>query len=209
VFAGLVVFWLGALGVLAEPGEAATLHLPGALWLLVPMLTWPLLAWTYWQFPQACRQMGLTPEGWLIKTTTGVAAGAALGFSLVAAMGVRSGIGPPQPPALVPLAWLLVYEAGLRVPGEELLFRGLVYGTLMDNPGARVVPTVVRVVLLNMLVYIIPLMSATTIEGRLGILVYGAALSCTSTLLRHRLHSLLPGIAANLVFSVFVASVIR
>ncbi len=111
--------------------------------------------------------------------------------------------------AKVSLAWLLAYQAGLRAPGEELLFRGLVYGALLDDPRARVAPAILRITLLNTLVYLIPMVSATTIEGRLGILVYGAALSCTSTLLRHRQHSLLPGMAANIVFSVFAASVIR
>jgi len=65
------------------------------------------------------------------------------------------------------------------------------------------------VVLLNLLAYVVPLVSATTIEGRLGIVVYGTALACTSTLLRYRQHSLLPGMAAHVVFSVFLASCIR
>jgi hypothetical protein len=65
------------------------------------------------------------------------------------------------------------------------------------------------VVLLNLLVYVVPLVSATTIEGRLGIAVYGAALACTSTLLRRRQRNLLPGMAANVVFSVFAAICIR
>ena len=209
VFAGLAVAWLGAPGVLAAYEEAVPLPLPRALGLLVPILTWPLLIWTYWRFPLASRQMGLTPYGWLINTIIGAAAGAALGFSLVAAVGLRPGVWPPQPPALLALAWLLAYEAGLRAPGEELLFRGLVYGVLVDDPSARVVPAIVRLILLNMLVYVIPLVTATTIEMRLAVIVYGAALACTSTLLRHRQHSLLPGLAANVVFSVYLAGCIR
>jgi hypothetical protein len=185
------------------------LQLPHAIVLLVPILTWPLLIWTYWRFPLASRQMGLTPDGWLINTAMGAAAGAALGLSLVAAVGLRPGVWPPTAPALFALAWLLAYEAGLRAPGAELLFRGLVYGVLVDDPSARVVPAIVRLILLNMLVYVIPLVSATTIEMRLAIIVYGAALACTCTLLRHRQHSLLPGMAANVVFSVYLAGCIR
>jgi hypothetical protein len=209
VFAGLAVAWMGAIGVWAADLEVGAPHFPRALGLLVPMLTWPLLVWTYRRFPLASRQMGLTPDGWLTNTAMGAAAGAAMGLGLVLAEGLRWGVGPPQPQALLTLAWLLVYEAGLRVPGEELLFRGLVYGTLVGDPTARVVPAMARVILLNLLVYVVPLVSATTIEGRLGIAVYGAALTCTSTLLRHRQHSLLPGMAANVVFSVFLAGVVR
>jgi hypothetical protein len=139
----------------------------------------------------------------------GAAAGAAMGLGLALAVSWGSGPEQPQLPAPLALAWLLAYEAGLRAPGEELLFRGLVYGSLVGDPTARVVTAMVRLVLLNLLVYLVPLVSATTIEGRLGILVYGTAMTCTSTLLRHRRHSLLPGMVANVVFSVFVASVIR
>jgi len=100
----------------------------------VPLLTWPLLAWTHRRFPLASRRMGLIPDRWLVNLTMGAAAGAAMGLGLVLAAGWRSGFGLPHPPALPALAWLLAYEAGLRAPGEELLFRGLVYRTLVGNP---------------------------------------------------------------------------
>jgi hypothetical protein len=205
VFAGLAITWLGASGALAAHGEAVGLNLSRSLGLLVPFLTWPLLAWTYWRFPPASRQMGLTPDGWLINTAIGAAAGAALGLSLVAAVGFRPDTWPSQSSGLLPMVWLLAYQAGLQAPAEELLFRGLIYGALLDDPSARRVPAITRVILLNMLVYVVPLVSAATIEGRLAILVYGAAMATTCTLLRFRQHSLLPGIAAKIVFSVFLA----
>jgi hypothetical protein len=209
VFAGLAAAWWGAPGALAAGSEAGVLSLPPVLGLLVPMLTWPFLEWTYRRFPLASRQMGLMADRWFANMVMGAAAGAALGLGLVLFVELTAGAEPLQPPALLPLVWLLVYEAGLRAPGEELLFRGLVYRTLVGDPEARVVPAITRLILLNLLVYVPPLVSATTIEARLGIVVYGAALACTSTLLRHRQHSLLPGMAANVVFSMFAASVIR
>jgi hypothetical protein len=209
VLAALVIAGAGASQLLSADGRGWGLRLPSVLSLAVPMLTWPLLWWTYRQSPLASRQMGLTPDAWLMNLAMGAAAGAALGLSLLVAAGPGAGVYTLQPQALPGLLWVIAYEAGLRAPGEELLFRGLVYRTLVTDPSARAVLSIARVVLLNMLIYVVPLVSATTVGARLGIVVYGAALSCTSTLLRHRQHSLLPGLAANVVFSVFMASVLR
>lgn len=184
-------------------------HLPPVLGLAVPLLTWPLLAWTYRRFPLASRQMGLTPERWLANTAMGAAAGAALGLGLLLAVWPGGETGLIRPLAPATWAWLVAYEVGLRAPGEELLFRGLVYRNAVSDPSVRVARGVFRVILLNLLVYVVPLVFAATVEGRLGILVYGAALACTSTLLRHRQHSLLPGLAANIVFGMFLASCLR
>jgi hypothetical protein len=210
VCAALAVLWVGAPLAFMPGARIGAPYLPPVLAVSVPLLTWPLLVWTYRRFPLASRQMGLAPDGWLVNTAMGAAAGAALGLGLVLALRPPwGGAGLLTPPALPTLAWLLAYEVGLRAPGEELFFRGLVYRILVGDPSARVVPAIARVVLLNLLVYVVPLVSATTLEGRLGIVVYGSALACTSTLLRHRQHSLLPGMAANVVFSVFLASHIR
>jgi hypothetical protein len=209
VCAALALACVGAPAVLGRSSATSGNLLPPLFGLLVPALTWPVLVQTYRRFPVPSRKMGLTPDRWLPNIVMGAAAAAAMGLSLVLVAGTTLRPGLLQPPDVAALAWLLAYEIGLRAPGEELLFRGLVYDTLVGDPTARVIPGIARVVLLNLLVYAVPLVSATTIEGRLGIVVYGAALACTTTLLRHRQRSLLPGMAASAVFSLFAASFIR
>jgi hypothetical protein len=209
IVAAMILVLIGAHQLFAPGVKIGEPSLPPALAVAVPLMTWPVLGWTYRRFPLASRQMGLMPDRWLVNLIMGAAAGAAMGLGLVLATGWKghfdlSGLRAPGA-----FAWLLAYEAGLRAPGEEMLFRGLAYRMMVGDPNARLAQGITRVVLLNLLAYVVPVVSATTIEGRLGILVYGAALAVTSTLLRYRQHSLLPGMAANVVFSVILVGYVR
>jgi hypothetical protein len=203
---------LAAIGVayLTQPSlsanEGASTPIPWLelLALLIPCLTWPILRQTSRAFPVQLRRWGLVSDRWASNLAIGALAGCLLGLHLL--LTTRFLFGQPQPagPIGLGLVWMFCYQAGLMGLGQELLLRGLAYDALFAGARGFAVPAA-RIVLLNLLFYLPWMVLAPNIGliSGAGLLAYAAALSLGVTFLRHRQQSLLPGLAASVVFSLF------
>ena len=210
--ASVLAVLLGAVVVVVVTAPVSTgtpgqLRLPLPFALLAPVATWSLLLYGRRQAPATARALGLVAGNWFYHTLVGAAAGAALGFHMLLILQFlpfAPGVGLPAPAAAF---WLVCYVVGLRATGEELLCRGLGYHLLASS--AEPLPVIVaRLTVLNMLLFLIPLTHATHPALWLLSLVYGAILAVATTLLRYRFGSLVPALACNAVFALFVATVL-
>lgn len=169
---------------------------------LLPLLTWPVLAWLARSFPAPARAMGLTTARWPVNLLIGVGAGAAMGLHLLLATELTVGL-PAVDRSLIPLlAWTFFFLAGLFGTGEELLFRGLAYDLALGNGPVAPLRPILRIVLLNALVYLCAWPSLG-LQG-LGIVFWFLASAVATTLvttyLRHRQQSLLPALVCRVLF---------
>jgi hypothetical protein len=210
--AGVLAVLLGAVMVVVVTAPASTdapgqLRLPLPFVLLAPVATWSLLLYGRRQAPATARALGLVAGNWFYYTLVGAAAGAALGFHMLLILQFLPFAPAVRLPAPATAFWLVCYVVGLRATGEELLCRGLGYHLLAGS--AEPLPAVVaRLTVLNMLLFLIPLAHATHPALWLLSLVYGALLAVATTLLRYRFGSLVPALACNAVFALFVATVL-
>lgn len=158
------------------------------------------------QFPHEMRAFGLVSDAWGINLAIGAALGVALGFHLLIVASALPGvaIGLRLTPAL---AVFIGFQVGLRVVGEELFFRGLGFH-LLTGIGARSRALTAWLVLINLFVYL--WLFGQTEDPVGGLLVlYGGIMAFVCTRLRLRQESLLPGLACQAIFVLFVAAVIR
>lgn len=213
--AGTILRLLAALLLLAAAVAIAYTTLPRAedrRWLdTLPILAVPALTWTWLtimrqRYPISLRMLGLTAESWPINIVIGVAAGLLLGLHLLLTTTYLP-LTRPQP-VLSPelLLWLFCLRVGVSALGEELFFRGMGYQLLYDGTPRSLWITVTRVSLLSLPVFLAPLLDSQpeTLAPALLLLIYGAAFSALATLLRHHQRSLLPSLACNVVFSLFL-----
>ena len=114
-------------------------------------------------------------------------------------------------PSLAVLTWALFFRAGLTALGEELFFRGLGYQLLTNGSSRSVAIATAKLTVLNLPIYLIPIVGTQpqTLVTVVLLLVYGAAFSVVATFLRHRQQSLLPGLACNVVFSLFLIAFLK
>ncbi len=176
--------------------------------LLAPLTSGAILVYSVRRAPRPMRRLGLGAQRWLPNLIIGAAAGAALGFHLwLTTHSLRAGLAlhVPSPGMLV---WLFCYEASLRATGEELLFRGLGYHLALEDTPAPLLGPATRLTLLNVLFYLVPLSQTADPVLRIWIAAYGTALAVLTLLLRYRQQSLLPALACNVAFSLFVGWVV-
>lgn len=179
--------------------------------LVVPGLTWSLLVLLQRRYPISTRILGVTGDRWPVNLVIGIAAGLVLGLHLVLTTFAYPGLRVQPPPGLAVLTWALCFRAGLTALGEELFFRGLGYQLLTNGSSRSVAIATAKLTVLNLPIYLIPIVGAQpqTLVTVVLILVYGAAFSVVATFLRHRQHSLLPGLACNVVFSLFLIAFLK
>lgn len=176
--------------------------------LLAPLTGGAVLAYNVRHAPRPMRRLGFGTERWLSNLIIGTAAGAALGFHLwLTTHNLRAGLSL-HVPSLATLVWLFCYEAGLRATGEELLFRGLGYHLALEDTPAPLLGPATRLTLLNVLFYLVPLSQTDDPVLRIWIAAYGTALAVVTLLLRYRQQNLLPALACNVAFSLFVGWVV-
>jgi hypothetical protein len=188
------------------PDNGAPSFWPGALpVLLVPIITWSLLFTIRERYPIPVRLLGMTFEHWPINVAIGAAAGLVLGLHLLLISGWLLALEPQSLPDPALLLWALAFRLGLSALGEELFLRGLGYSVIQGGQGTSLLATLVRIALLNLLIYLLPLLNSqpSPVASAL-LLAYGAAFAVTATLLRYIQRSLLPSLACNVVFSLFL-----
>lgn len=175
--------------------------------LIVPFLTWPILRWMRRAHPVPCGYWGLVPDRWAVNLVLGALAGCALGLHLSLVAPFLPNLPQPARPLLPLLVWVLCSQAGLMALGQELMLRGLAYDALFTGQQSVPLSAAVQIVVLNVLVYLgsLAVTPALDLLSAAWLLGYGAALAVVATFLRHRQRSLLPGVAAGVVFSLFLA----
>jgi membrane protease YdiL (CAAX protease family) len=206
VLAVLVVATIAAVAT-APAGVTGPFRLPVPFALLIPATTWTLLLYEWRQAPPAARALGFVLGDWYYYALAGAAAGVALGFHMLLITHYLPSAPTVHRATPAEFLWLVCYVVGLRATGEELLFRGLGYHLLGGS--SRPIPAVVaQIAGLNLLIYLMPLSQSMNPALWLLSLVYGAVLAVATTLLRYRAGSLIPSLACNATFTLFVAAVL-
>lgn len=207
--AAIVLAVATGLVFISSPTMTSLLHMPylAVLAAAVPLITGPWLARSARRFPGPARQLGLIGERWFANLTVGVGAGLTLGLHmLITGQALFPAETRPETSAGT-LLWLICAWAGLQATGEELFFRGWSYHLLVLEARGSIWSAAARITLLNLLVYAIFAATASSLTALIWILTYGAAIAVTNTALRHRFRSILPGMACNVVATVFLALV--
>ena len=173
--------------------------------LIVPVITWSLVLVMRRRYPIPCRLLGMTFERWPSNVLVGAAAGLVLGLHLLLTSGWLLSPQPRGLPDPALLLWALSFRLGLSALGEELFFRGLGYRVIYDGHARSLLVTLAQVSLLNLLIFLVPILNSQASPFTTALLLaYGAAFGVTATLLRHTQRSLLPSLACNGVFGLFL-----
>jgi hypothetical protein len=134
--------------------------------------------------------------------------GGMLGIHLLFSADVLAGGRSLQTPTWPVLIWTFCSYAGLQALGEELIFRGLSLTVLSEGLHRPFWKAAVRVTFLNLLICLVWVPYSQYTGIWFGIVAYRTALAFASAFLRHRQQSVLPGLTANVLFSLFVAAII-
>ena len=190
----------------SSPYFTSTIQAPALafLALAIPLITLPWLARTTRRFPAPARQLGLIRDQWPVFLLIGAAAGLAIGFHLLITSKTLLAAEPQPALTAVTLLWLVCLRVGLTALGEELFFRGWCYHLLVQQTRGSIWSAAAKITLLNLLVYAVYATSAPSVAIMAWVLAYGALVAFACTLLRHHFHSLLPGLACNVVASLFL-----
>lgn len=207
VLIAVALVYLTRPGSMADQnGNTAATWLP-LLALVVPFLTWPIVRWMRRAHPVQCGHWGLVPDRWAINLLLGALAGCALGLHLSLVVPLLPDLPQPARPLLPLLIWVFCSQAGLMALGQELLLRGLAFDALFAGQQSIPLGAAAQLILLNLLVYLASLAAGPALEllTTAWLLGYAVALAVLDTVLRYRQRSLLPGVAAGVVFSLFLA----
>ena len=173
--------------------------------LAIPFVGWCVAVILVRTFPHPMRGLGFTRDAWPANLAIGTAVGAAFGCHLLLVVNDLPG-GAGAPRAVSTVAWFISFQLGLRVLGEELFFRGLGF-RLLRRLGASDRALTAWLVLLNLFAYLWLLGQGR--DPMAGLLVaYGGVMAFVCTRLRLSRGSLLPGLACQAVFVLFLAAVI-
>jgi membrane protease YdiL (CAAX protease family) len=220
-FAGITAVRLGAVALvllvavaialaLAPGGTGSQLEGVGLAMLAVPGLTWTCLFLLHRRYPISTRILGLTRDRWVVNVVIGVAAGVVLGLHLVLTTLAVPGVRPQTPPSPGVMIWVLLFRAGVMALGEELFFRGWCYQLLTGGSSQSFALATTKLVAISAPVVVWPFLGGG-LEAPAGValaLAYGVAVGVVATLLRHRQQSLVPGLACNVVFGLFLVALV-
>jgi hypothetical protein len=198
VESALVRGWVGS--------RSLPLLLP--LGVAAPAATWWLFRRLRRDFPGEMLRLGVTGKKWLPDILAGAAAGCALGLHLLLMWSLMPGKAAVIWPSPAVLALTICSLLGPLLLGEEMLFRGLGVRILSGAEQQDPVQTTYRIGLLNLYVYLIPVVWPSNPQVWIWRLVYGGLLALIATALRFRLGNLIPSLACNIVFSLFMAVVL-
>lgn len=178
---------------------------PWAIWLnlLIPFLSWCILIILFVRSPSQARQYSLRAQPVFMNILIGIGSGLALTLHLYMVAYFIPNIGQPLFQFNRDgLLWNLCLLIGIIVPAEELVFRGAAFSILYDELNSHFGEVMARVTALNIMVYLVVIVSNQSLHPfELLSLVYRAGLSAISLYFVMRLRSLLPGMLANLIFT--------
>jgi hypothetical protein len=97
---------------------------------------------------------------------------------------------------------------GPTLLGEELLFRGLGVLLLSGPEQREPLRAALRIGVINLYVYMMPIAGPGNAQLWMWRLIFGGLMVLSATVLRFRLGSILPGLICNVVFSLFMVSVL-
>lgn len=168
----------------------------------IPAASWAIMLPIFRRFPISARRMGLHLTDWHINVLIGLMSGGALAIHLL----FTTSLLPADSVVRLSfsrsaLFWSFSLLAGLWVPGEEFLFRGLGFHLLYEEANNTFLNTVVRITLLNVLLYLVLALQNPSITLGVVTIVYRTGLSFINVFLFYRRKSLLPCMVANLVFT--------
>ncbi len=177
-------------------------------WLTIffPFITIPLFIRIFGDAPHLARKYSLRPYQPTLTIITGFFVGACLALHLYLVVRFIPTISNAYISFLPNTnLWFLGVLAGLVIPAEEMLFRGVVFSLHFDDIGNRFGSTAARIVVLNGVIYLVLMLYNLTrpdllLVGILAVL-YKCVLAYCSVYLIYRRRNLLAGFAANLIFT--------
>jgi membrane protease YdiL (CAAX protease family) len=171
-----------------------------AFTLLVP--GWSLLGWVFFKNRRDMTQ-GLGLVWWLTQVLYGLGAGglvALLVFLADSFSGVAMPLSLPRLPLLFQHA---IYAIGLRAPGEEIFFRGIVYQYLYRRLGKGFWTATLITLPLNLAIYIVQIPRLGSPPLVALALIGPGLMAIASTALYARRGSLVASMINNALFQVF------
>ena len=196
---------------IAWPPEArlsdtgAYLILPVAI--LIPVISWGILAWSYNRFPSQMRRLGFFPEQWPINVLIGLMVGSILGFHFLISTFLLTGRGGPLISIAPQMLWTFLFQVGLAALGEEFLLRGVGFQMLYEEEQNNYWSVAVKIALLDMLIYIVPMFHYAWSMMWVLVLLYQLVFSLIVTFLRYRQGSLIACIMCSVIFHTLLAMV--
>ncbi len=177
--------------------------------LLIPLIIFSLATWLAKKNPAQARCFSLLPYKPTIHILAGLffGVGVAIHFLLVARFfpDASQQTGPIQ---LQYIAWLIGILAGLIVPAEELLFRGVAFSILFDGIGNSILRTIMRISTLNLIAYLpiflVLVEDMQHLPSALLAFIYKGLLSAISVYVIYRWRNLYVTFVANLAFALVV-----
>ncbi|MEA4908228.1 MAG: CPBP family glutamic-type intramembrane protease [Anaerolineaceae bacterium] len=204
VFTVLLGTYALALLLATRPLHSGLAVIPDRAWLglLFPLSSGILIAIAWRRWPVMIHWLGLHPRNLVYNLLIGLLVGGALSFHLMV-MTYFLGWNPPVTDfSWDGLLWSIAFQTGLRALSEEVFFRGLCFHLLYENYHKSLTNTAIQITLLNALLFGVLQTAGMDPLFAIVIVFYRAALSALNVFLRYRLRSIVPGLAANIVFSV-------
>jgi hypothetical protein len=211
--AAIVVGASTLLSALTLPDElrpanmAHLIRLPTALAMLVPVAVWTLLFWAGSRHSNLLHGLGLRGGRVFRQCAVGAALGSALGFHFWVVISAAPGLDRLDNVTPAALLWITCVGIGLRSLGEEITLRGLLYRLLPGNTGQWLNERRLRILVLNLPLYLAPIICCSNALNLLLGLGYGLLFATMAILLRRALGSAIAPLAANVTFNLFFALV--
>jgi len=210
IVAAAAVALLSTPAALRTPAWLVLPHWPPYLALLSPLATWGGLYWLGRDRPGFLAGLGLGQGSEVLhQVAIGLALGATLGLHLTAVVASAPLRLPLQAPGLPALGWSLLFALGVYAAGQELTFRGLLFGLLSRGQPVRAARIITFIVALNVLVHSASTFGAADPALWLLLLAYEAVFALMATGLRNYHGSIWPSLAMNVVYHLFAAGMLR
>jgi len=183
------------------------LHLSLPVAILIPVISWSILTWSYRRFPTQMRRLGFFPEQWTINVLIGFMAGSIIGFHFLISTLLLTGRGGPLISVAPQMLWTFLFQVGIAALGSEFLLRGLGFQLLYQEEQNNFWSVAARIAVLDLLIYVVPMFHSVWSMAWVGLLLYQVAFSFIVTFMRYRQGSLIACIVCSVIFHTLLATV--
>jgi hypothetical protein len=210
IVSALVLFPSAALSFFTAPAAVQPPTMPPArlpvwLCLLVPVASAVLISWVSHRHRGLSFAVGLQTRAWGYQAVIGLSLGIALCFHLLVTAGAVGRAPSLTRISLQSVVWLLATTSGLTALGAELALSGTLFRLLVTEMGTFRLGIFFRIVALSTPLYLAPVILDVRGASLPVTLLYGSALASLAVVLRFGFRSIVAPLAANVVFSLFVA----